>query len=84
MLRNRDYLEPRQGLRNDPTPGVSPTWPCRAEKILDFLVPEHQNPSKNRALRAPRTVTLTSKIIDRGALPDKGKVKPCQSDVLDN
>ena len=43
MLKNRDYLEPRQGLRNDPTPGVSPTWPCRAEKILDFLVPEHQN-----------------------------------------
>ena len=48
-------------------PGPRPTCPCRPEKISDFQVPEHQNPSKNRALRAPRTATLTSEI-GHGAL----------------
>ena len=36
--------------------------PLQAREISGFQVLEHQNPLKNRALRAPRAVTLTSEI----------------------
>jgi hypothetical protein len=73
MLRDRDYLEPRQGLRSDPSPRAQAHMPLQARANFGFSGARSPNSFKNRALRALRTVTSTTKI-GHGAT-DKGKVK---------
>ena len=53
MLRNRDRLEPRQGLRNDPDLREQALMPLQTRENFGFQVPECQNPwKKSRAARA--------------------------------